>query len=100
MFDVKTARLLFRAPGIDKSSDRSTLVEAGEVVRKTRETSFGAAMQLMTENLAVELDGFRERVKENPQVAQVEWKPGYGGGATSLWLLLGLLTVVAGRRAR
>ena len=100
VFDVKTARLLFRAPGIDTTSDRSTLVEAGEVVRKTREASFGTAMELMTENLAVELDGFRERVKEDPQVAQVEWKPGYGGGAVNLWFLLGLLAVVAGRKVR
>jgi rhombotail lipoprotein len=98
VFDVKTARLLFRAPGLDKTSDRSTLVEAGEVVRKSREASFGAAMQLMSENLAVELDGFRERVKEDPQVAQVEWKPGYGGGGAAAWLLLALLTVVWGRQ--
>lgn len=54
-------------------------------------------MQLMTQNLAVELDGFRERVKQDPQVAQVEWKPGHGGGGTSLLLLLGLLAAVLGR---
>lgn len=100
VFDVKTARLLFRAPGLDKTSDRSTLVEAGEVVRKSREASFGTAMELMTENLAVELDGFRERVREDPQVAQVEWKPGYGGGATGPWFLLGLLAVAVRRRVR
>ena len=52
VFDVKTARLLFRAPGLDKMSDRSTLIESGEVVRKTRDSSFAAAMGAMTQNLA------------------------------------------------
>ena len=86
--------------GLDRTSDRSTLVEAGEVVRKSREASFGTAMELMTQNLAVELDGFRERIREDPQVAQVEWKPGYGGGATGPWFLLGLLAVAVRRRVR
>ena len=98
VFDVKTARLLFRAPGLDKMSDRSTLVEAGEVVRKAREASFVAAMQLMTENLAIELDDFRQRVKKDPQVAQVEWKLGSGGGSIGLWFLLGLLVTVVAQR--
>ncbi len=99
VFDVNTARLLFRAPGVDKMSDRSTLVESSEVVRKTRDASFAAAMGAMTKNLAVELDRFRDRVKENPGVAEVKWKPGSGGGSIG-WLLLGLLGVSALRRYR
>jgi rhombotail lipoprotein len=95
VFDVKTARLLFRAPGLDKSSDRSTLVESGEVVRKTRDASFASAMDTMTESLAIELDVFRERVKEDATVAQVQWEPGSGGGSTGLWFLLALL--IAGK---
>ncbi len=96
VFDAKTARLLFRAPGSDESSDRSTLVESGEVVRKTRDASFSAAMGVMTQNLAIELDRFREQVREDPQVAAVEWKPGYGGGgAVGLWFVLGLFLVGA-----
>jgi rhombotail lipoprotein len=100
VFDVKTASLLFRAPGLDKMSDRSTLVEAGEVVRKTREASFAAAMQLMTENLAIELDNFRQRVEEDPKVAQVEWKPGSGGGSLGPWFLMGLLIAMVAQRFR
>jgi len=99
VFDVNTARLLFRAPGIDKMSDRSTLVESSEVVRKTRDASFAAAMGAMTKNLAVELDRFRDRVKENPGVAEVKWKPGSGGGSIG-WLLLGLLGASVSRRYR
>jgi rhombotail lipoprotein len=91
VFDVMTARLLFRAPGLDKSSDRSTLVESGEVVRKTRDASFSRAMETMTESLAMELDRFRERVKEDTTVAEVQWQPGYGGGSIGLWFLVALL---------
>ena len=96
VFDVPTAHLLFRAPGSDITSDRSTLAEAGEVVRKTRDASFAAAMEQMTVNLTDELDKFRERVREDPSVAQTEWKPGYSGGGAlggevvlllCLWLL-------------
>ncbi|MCP4300899.1 MAG: rhombotarget lipoprotein [Gammaproteobacteria bacterium] len=101
VFDAKTARLLFRAPGLDKSSDRSTLIESNEVVRKTKDASFAAAMGTMTQNLAMELDRFRERVREDPQVAAVEWKPGYGGGgALSLWFVLALFVVGARPSAR
>lgn len=88
VFDVDTARLLFRAPGADKTADRSTLAEAGETVRKARDAGFAAAMEQMTANLTVELDEFQERVKSDPTVAQTEWKPGYSGGGSAVWLLL------------
>jgi len=97
VFDVKTARLLFRAPGVDRMSERSTLVEAGEAVRKTREASFAAAMDQMTANLDDELGRFTERVKQDPKVAQVEWKPGSGGGGLGILTLL-LLGIGARRR--
>jgi len=102
VFDVTTARLLFRAPGADVMSDRSTLVEAGETVRKTRDASFAAAMEQMTVNLTGELDRFQERVKQDPTVAQTEWKPGYeGGGALSGLLIIFLwLVTLAWRRER
>ncbi len=98
VFDVQTARLLFRAPGLDKMSDRSTLIESGEVIRKTRDASFTAAMSSMTQNLAAELDQFRERVKQDPSVADVKWKSGSGGGGAFGWLLcLGLLVIATTR---
>ena len=88
VLDVSTARLLFRAPGLNKTSDRSTLIESGEVVRKAKDSSFSAAMDAMTQNLTIELDQFQERVQKDPQVARTEWKSGSGGGALGLWVLL------------
>ena len=96
VFDVDTARLLFRAPGAHTMSDRSTLVEAGEVVRKAKGESIAAAMEQMTGNLAVELDRFQERVKDDPSVAKTQWRPGSGGGAIGLWML-GLLALIGNR---
>jgi rhombotail lipoprotein len=99
VFDVDTARLLFRAPGAHAMSDRSTLVEAGEVVRRAKDESFAAAMDEMTANLSVELDRFRERVQEDPTVADVKWRPGSGGGSLG-WLTLALLAVYTMCRRR
>ena len=96
VFDVDTARLLFRAPGAHTMSDRSTLVEAGEVVRKAKDESITAAMGQMTGNLAVELDRFQERVKDDPSVAKTQWRLGSGGGAVGLWML-GLLALIGNR---
>lgn len=101
VFDVETARLLFRAPGSDAISDRSTLVEAGETVRRAKDDSIAAAMNEMTGNLEIELDHFQERVKNDPTVAQTTWKDGSGGGGGTGWLLLvALLISVHTRRRR
>jgi rhombotail lipoprotein len=102
VFDVQTARLLFRAPGLDRMSDRSTLVASGEVVRKAKDASFTAAMAAMTVNLTTELDDFRARAKDDPTLANTQWKEGHGGGAPGLWFLLSVTGLLAGRvwRAR
>lgn len=92
VFDVDTARLLFRAPGAHSMSDRSTLVEAGEVVRRAKDESFAAAMDGMTANLAEELDRFRERMQEDPTMAEVQWRPGSGGGSLG-WLTIAFLAI-------
>lgn len=99
VFDVGTARLLFRAPGLDQTSDRSTLIQSGEVVRKARDSSFGAAMDAMTGNLTIELDQFQDRILHDPQVAQTEWKPGYGGGALGMWFLIALVLLAGMKRS-
>jgi len=100
VFDVSTARLLFRAPGADTMSDRSTLVESGEAVRKAGDKSFAAAMDQMTGNLTAELGYFQERVQEDPTVAQTTWKAGSGGGGAASWLLLLLLAGIRHGRGR
>lgn len=92
VFDVNSAKLLFRAPGTDKAADRSTAIESRDVSRKQAEESFVAAVDTMTVNLGSELVRFEERVAENPQLAQVNWKEGHGGtGSIEGLFLLGLI---------
>jgi rhombotail lipoprotein len=96
IFDVKTNKLLFRAPGINRIEATSTLINSTEEMRKARENSFSLAMSDMTNNLGDELDKFKERIKEDNSVA-VTYRPGYGGGGAFgpqiIVILLGLFLI-------
>jgi len=98
VFDVQTAKLLFRAPGMHADQRNATLIDNKRDLRKLRHDGFVAATDDMIVNLDNELSGFREEVAQG-QRAQVEWREGYGGGSVSwqLILLIGLF-VVARRR--
>lgn len=98
VFDVPTRKLLFRAPGVDRRVQPSTAIEASKVNLATREASFTAAMNDMTGNLAKELDAFEKRLKSEPQLADVEWKPASGGGGLLDPVVLGLLIAALFRR--
>ncbi len=93
IFDIPTRRLLFRAPGVDKSSSNTTLIGSADELRRSREEGFERAMGDMTTNLATELDVFRERIKQDKSVA-VTKRPGYSGGGEGLGL--GVLLLLAG----
>lgn len=96
VFDVETRKLLFRAPGADKSKEGSTMAETSGVLRETREESFEKAVVEMSGNLVTELDGFEVRIEQDPEVAKVAWTDSgkgssRGGGGALLWLIPGLL---------
>lgn len=92
VFDVKTHKLLFRAPGLDVSKGTSTLINTIEESRERRAESFDKAMADMTSNLDNELNVFIERVRKE-QIAEVAHRPGYSGGGGALGWLLPLLLV-------
>ena len=95
VFDVTTAKLLFRAPGTHNDQRNVTLLESGRDLRKLRGEGFVAANDDMIVNLDQELEGFREAVEAGER-AQVEWKPGTGGGSGNVTLpLLALLLFTA-----
>lgn len=98
VFDVKTHKLLFRAPGIHESRGSATLINTIEETRKRRAESFDSAMAGMTENLNNEMNVFIERVKTE-KVAKVVHRPGYSGGGGALaWLTLLPLMLFGWRR--
>lgn len=88
VFDLATRRMLLRAPGLDERSRRSTGIEVDSVSRDVSEESFEAAMTQMTTNLDVELERFKERIKEDQSVQIAHRNPGSGGGAGSFDLVM------------
>lgn len=85
VYDISSRRLLFRASGTGVVNHHSTLVGMGKSLLADSQESFTLAADEMTANLKVELDAFKERIKETPDEVQVSYKPGYGGGAFSGW---------------
>lgn len=97
VFDVKTARLLFRAPGSDTDQRNATLIETGSDLRRLQSDSIRAANQAMITNLDAELATFEERVKQG-EAAQVAWTGGGGGGSTGVVLVVLVAAALALRR--
>lgn len=103
VFDVNSRKMLLRAPGVSETKRSSTLVEVNQVNRATRDEDFELAMLDMSGNLAIELERFKQRVKQDKSV-QVSRRQGYGGGGALQWplviLLAGLALVAGVRRVR
>lgn len=99
VFDVATARLLFRAPGVHRQQENTTLIDSERDLRKLRLEGFGAATDDMIVNLDAELNTFREGV-ESGERAQVAWREGEASGGASDLLWLGLLLAAVLRRRR
>lgn len=95
VFDVDTGKLLLRAPGVDTGSRMSTAIGSSDASREQGAESFSRAVDVMTGNLAVELVRFEKRVAEEPALADVQWRAGYGGIGSLEGLLLLVLVLVA-----
>jgi rhombotail lipoprotein len=104
VFDVKTRKLLFRAPGLDRIEATSTLINNPEETRKSREKSFDNALAGMTKNLDTEVETFRERIKTDKSVTLTQSAGAQrgGGGAIDAAPLgpLGALLLLAKRTRR
>ncbi len=87
VFDLNTRRMLFRAPGLDEGTKRSTAVGVGEVKQELSEVSFAAAVDKMTVNLDSELERFRERIKQDQSVRIVNRNDSGGQGSADLLFL-------------
>lgn len=106
VLDVKTRKLLLRAPGIDVRGFNATMVESGREVAVQSGEAMRAATDQMIANLDAELATFRERIKADNSVIVTRRPPtdgdsrGGGGGGALGWLALaGLLGGFGLRRA-
>jgi len=94
IFDIESHKLLLRAPGTDKVIAKSALINSSEKLRVARQNSFATAIDNLSENLEVELTGFKERIKQDKSV-EIEYRPGFSGGGGSMgWVTLILITCV------
>ncbi|WP_394133233.1 rhombotarget lipoprotein [Shewanella maritima] len=99
VFDIKSKKMLFRAPGINKLEKRTTAVGIDDTLAEKSLEGFGIAVTDMTVNLDAELARFKVRVKEE-KIAKVEHREGYSGGAISYYLLVLVLVVLTRKSTR
>lgn len=92
VYDIKSRKMLFRAPGTSKIKGRSTPVNLSEELRADSLNGFKEASAMMTSNLDLELDKFKEKIKSKPEAVKVTYQEGYSaGGALGYFGLLVLL---------
>jgi len=97
VFDIKSKKMLFRAPGINKIEKRTTAVGIDETLSEKSLEGFELAVTDMTVNLDAELARFKTRVKEE-KIAKVEHREGFSGGGSMGYSLLVLVFVVLTRK--
>lgn len=79
VFDVKSRKLLLRAPGTSQVKGSAAMVNFSEKAREARVQGFSQAVDNLIPALRDELGKFRERVKTDSSV-RISHAPGYSGG--------------------
>jgi len=95
VYDIQSRKMLFRAPGISHIKSNATPINLSEQLRIDSIESFKEASKDLIANLDIQLELFREKVKESPEEYQIVHKPGYTGGGSldgSFIILFGILS--------
>lgn len=79
VYDIRSRKLLFRAPGTHHVKGYATLVRTTDELRHDSLNGFDGAAKDLTINLKTELEAFKLRIKEAPEEVRIEHKPGYSG---------------------
>ena len=93
VFDVRTQKLLLRAPGIDHSALATTAVDAERGRQEVSNLSFERATATMIGSLELEIERFGERVKDDKSV-NIAYSRGYSGSSASPLVLLALALAI------
>ncbi|MFK7815703.1 MAG: rhombotarget lipoprotein [Gammaproteobacteria bacterium] len=92
VFDIKSHKLLLRAPGTDEVIAKSALINNSDKLRIARQDSFTTAIDNLSDNLEVELNSFKKRIKQDKSV-EFAYRPGFSGGGGSIeWVTLMIMT--------
>jgi rhombotail lipoprotein len=95
VYDIKSRKMLFRAPGVSQVKGNATPANLAEELRKNGEQGFQEAAQSLVTNLETQLTLFQERVKRQPEQYRVVHSPGYtgSGGGSMGWVYPALLAL-------
>jgi rhombotail lipoprotein len=85
VFDVRSRKLLFRAPGTSQVKGSATMAGYSEKARAAQADGYQQAVDQLIPQLQGELAGFRERIKSDAHFKVVN-KDGYKGGGGFGWL--------------
>jgi rhombotail lipoprotein len=101
VFDVRSHKLLFRAPGSSRIKGSASLAGFSERSRAARVEGYNKAVDELIPRLQSELRTFKARLKSDSSY-RVENKPGYSGGGDFGWLgvLIALSLAGVAYRAR
>ena len=89
VYDIDSRKMLFRAPGVSQVKGAATPVNLSEELRADATQGFREATNDMTRNLDLQLERFREKVKEQPEEYNFVDSSGrsWGGGGAAIGLL-------------
>lgn len=82
VYDIQSQKMLFRAPGISHIKGLATPINLNEELRADSLQGFKEASVEVIKNLDIQLELFKEKVKEQPEEYKVVHKPGYTGGGS------------------
>lgn len=82
VYDIKSRKMLFRAPGISHIKGKATPVNLTEQLRNDSLQSFKDASGDLVTNLDQQLALFKEKVKEAHSDYKIVHQPGYTGGGS------------------
>jgi rhombotail lipoprotein len=93
VFDVRSRKLLFRAPGTSQLKGSATMAGYSKEIRGAQSDGYAQAVDQMIPQLQAQLASFKERARSDPAI-QVERRDGKRGAGAIGWplsLLLALL---------
>jgi rhombotail lipoprotein len=93
VFDIKSRKLLFRAPGTSQVKGSATMANFGERSRNAQLDGYRQAVDQLIPQLQNQLADFKERIKSDPNYRVVN-KDGYRGGGAFGWLGAALAALV------
>jgi len=81
VYDIKSRKMLFRAPGVSSVKGTAAPINLSEELRKDSQKGFELAAVDLKTNLTQQLEQFKTKVKDSPADFQVVKRPEYKGGS-------------------